>query len=370
LRAHSRRRSLAVAFVVAALGLVFAGSAQAGDPLGSLTTASSNDTVEKAAAPVTKTVEKANTPATRTVEKTGASARETVDRTAAPAKRTVEKTAAPATRTVEKTAAPVTRTVERTVTRTKETVEKTTGPVTRTVDRTVTRTKETVDRTAAPIVKTVERVAAPATETVEKTFAPVAKTLDDTTTSVAKTLEDKAAPIAQVVDKTLAPLVETVEGTAAPIGGEAAPTRTAATRVAPSSDRPADPSAGTYVAARPAPPEGAGFAPHETTQPSAVSPPHIPATALVPFAAPGSDVAGDQSGAARARTLQPGSAPSVPAGGAGSSGGISPLTFFFGIFAALIAALSVAAQRLSRWIRLTPDLRRPPSFISLLERPG
>jgi hypothetical protein len=25
---------------------------------------------------------------------------------------------------------------------------------------------------------------------------------------------------------------------------------------------------------------------------------------------------------------------------------------------------------LSRWLRLTPDLRRPPLFISILERPG
>jgi hypothetical protein len=74
------------------------------------------------------------------------------------------------------------------------------------------------------------------------------------------------------------------------------------------------------------------------------------------------------SGAARPQIVDAKPFPSVPSGG-GASGSVSPLAFFFGIFAAL-AALSVAAQGLSRWIRLTPDLRRPPEFISLLERPG
>ena len=60
----------------------------------------------------------------------------------------------------------------------------------------------------------------------------------------------------------------------------------------------------------------------------------------------------------------------------GPSGG-SAMGLAFGIlaaacflFAALLAALSLAAQRLSRWLRLTPDLWRPLLFVSPLERPG
>jgi hypothetical protein len=43
---------------------------------------------------------------------------------------------------------------------------------------------------------------------------------------------------------------------------------------------------------------------------------------------------------------------------------------FFGFFAALLAAVALAAQRLSRWLRLTPDLWRPLLIVSALERPG
>jgi len=62
----------------------------------------------------------------------------------------------------------------------------------------------------------------------------------------------------------------------------------------------------------------------------------------------------------------------APLSGAGGSGGVAgapPLTFF-GLFAALVAALGLAAQRLSRWLRLAPDLVRPPLLASVLERPG
>ena len=57
------------------------------------------------------------------------------------------------------------------------------------------------------------------------------------------------------------------------------------------------------------------------------------------------------------------------ASGSGSTGA-PPLTFFFGLFAALAAVIALAAQRPSRWLRLSPDLGRPPLFVSVLERPG
>jgi hypothetical protein len=42
----------------------------------------------------------------------------------------------------------------------------------------------------------------------------------------------------------------------------------------------------------------------------------------------------------------------------------------FGLFAALLAASALAAQRLIRWLRITPDLWRPLLIVSPLERPG
>jgi hypothetical protein len=42
----------------------------------------------------------------------------------------------------------------------------------------------------------------------------------------------------------------------------------------------------------------------------------------------------------------------------------------FGLFAALLAAASLAAQSLIRWLRITPDLWRSLLIVSQLERPG
>jgi hypothetical protein len=76
---------------------------------------------------------------------------------------------------------------------------------------------------------------------------------------------------------------------------------------------------------------------------------------------------GDQ-GSTFARPSSPPPAPfSLPDGG--GTAGLSQLTLF-GLFAAILAAIALAAQRLSRWLRLTPDLCRPLLIVSALERPG
>jgi hypothetical protein len=72
---------------------------------------------------------------------------------------------------------------------------------------------------------------------------------------------------------------------------------------------------------------------------------------------------------ASVRPALPDRAPAVSSGGSGSAGA-PPLIYFFGLFAALAAAVALAAQRLSRWLRLSPDLCRPPLHIAVLERPG
>jgi len=71
-------------------------------------------------------------------------------------------------------------------------------------------------------------------------------------------------------------------------------------------------------------------------------------------------------------SVVPGSAPFAPFASPDGSGSAAPppLAFFFGLFAALVAAVGLAAQRLSRWLRLAPDLCRPPLYVSVLERPG
>jgi hypothetical protein len=62
-------------------------------------------------------------------------------------------------------------------------------------------------------------------------------------------------------------------------------------------------------------------------------------------------------------------APPVPGpgiGGAGASGGSAPPLLLFAI---LLATLALAAPRLGRWLRPTPDARRPQHVLAF-EAPG
>jgi hypothetical protein len=64
-------------------------------------------------------------------------------------------------------------------------------------------------------------------------------------------------------------------------------------------------------------------------------------------------------------------APARPDAAAGSSGAAAPGPGFgIGAIAALIALFLLAAPRVGRRLRLDVGLARPPTLVSLLERPG
>jgi hypothetical protein len=60
--------------------------------------------------------------------------------------------------------------------------------------------------------------------------------------------------------------------------------------------------------------------------------------------------------------------PSLP--GALATAAASAVGFGFELPAAVLAALLLVALRLSRLLRLPPDLWRPPAYASLIDRPG
>ncbi len=373
---------LLVCLSLTALALVFAASAHAGDPLLSspkqttttTVTSTVSKTTQKTTAPITKTTQKA-APVTNTADKATAPAKQ------APQKGTVAKT-------TQKAAAPVTRITEKAASGTRAT-----SAITNRVSRTTTKTVERVAKTTAPVVKTVEKTTAPVVatakkttqsvaNTAKKTTAPVIETIGKTTASAVETIGKTTAPVVETIGKTTAPVVETIRRTTVPIAG--APEPIATSRVQPTTtsskgtatdratvaDRPATLNAAT----RPAPRVHGDGRPNRTMQGSAdAAAPEFPSSQAVGLflenysAVDAGPAVG--SGTARPRWLDTNRVPSAPSGG-GASGSASAVGFFFGLFAALLAAFSVAAPRLSRWLRLTPDLRRPPLFISLLERPG
>jgi hypothetical protein len=362
---------LLVCLSLTALALVFAASAHAGDPLLSspkqttttTVTSTVSKTTQKTTAPITKTTQKA-APVTNTADKATAPAKQ------APQKGTVAKT-------TQKAAAPVTRITEKAASGTRAT-----SAITNRVSRTTTKTVERVAKTTAPVVKTVEKTTAPVVATAKKTTQSVANTAKKTTAPVVEAIGKTTAPVVETIGKTTAPVVETIRRTTVPIAG--APEPIATSRVQPTTtsskgtatdratvaDRPATLNAAT----RPAPRVHGDGRPNRTMQGSAdAAAPEFPSSQAVGLflenysAVDAGPAVG--SGTARPRWLDTNRVPSAPSGG-GASGSASAVGFFFGLFAALLAAFSVAAPRLSRWLRLTPDLRRPPLFISLLERPG
>jgi hypothetical protein len=140
-------------------------------------------------------------------------------------------------------------------------------------------------------------------------------------------------------------------------------------------------AAPTLPDARPAQPHGAAPTPSATDRPLVPARPHSVAarphvlslpTAAREIASSATPAAvDDRHGPARATVASGSPQPGLLGSTSGSgSAGAPRLTFFFGLFAALAAVIAQAAQRLSRWLRLSPDLCRPPLFVSVLERPG
>ena len=306
--------------------------------------------VASAAAATKSATQGAVTAATQTVDQVAAPVAD-VAAPVAPAVTTVSQ----ATNTVEQAAAPV-------VTK----VEAATAPVAHAAEATVASGVDVVEQTAAPVV---EKVAQPLVEKVAQAAAPVVENVAQTAAPATPT---KSTVPAEKAPTTAGAAASETEGAALEVSTSGSDL-TQALAQSPAPVPPTAPTTRTFGLNAPTPTMHDVVASGvEARHPSLpVAPPSLRTSTPLLSAgdiAPASAVGKTRSPVAANVPLPGERSPGVPHEGSGSAGP-SPFSYI-GFFAALLAAVALAAQRLSRWLRLTPDLLGPPPLISILERPG